>query len=769
MDWYGIPRACVNIKNFTQVRIGDTLAPEIKYWHPDQPVFISAQTGAGKSHFIIHTLLPHVLCACPNFSESAPESILVLSNRLANNKQFKLDLNKQVKQEAPNANWSKIQRIGNVCIYTYQNILSQLKNIPPWEIRYIVLDEAHFFIQDASFNPDTHAILQAVLSHFPFAVRIYMSATFQNCALPIYELERRYIHQRKSRPHKCSPSIPQPAVSLILNKLDLQQSYGAIPTITKEIEYIALTAYAWYGFNHNNEFRTYVLQNCNLTALTNYYKKFKIRKILQQHAAYFTDDPPEQNIQSIPTTVINFCCSVYPHISTPEPKPAIIPCTEPFTELKAYILNARYYAFGALFALFRQYILCYPRRPLAANAFKHIYDFLYAEVSYRRGWFRIPDITDQVYSQNGVPHLRPTAMIYLFQREYSSYQIYKYHQLSDDLAERIVSRYAQNPQEKWLIFVNRKESGQELYSQLCDTHQIPTIFIHSAAVNAKNSSGEVSVEKQYCDEMIERQCFPDGINIVITTSVLDSGISLWEPELKHIVLATFDEVALLQMIGRKRFDPKTLTAKINLYFPVHSTLHLKSLIQQQQSDLELIQHFQSNAEATWKFDGHQHKKLPRYVRWIPQKLNSPFSMNVRLETNQFALIQLRKAIEFAEQIQTYIKENPTDGYAAWAANKLGISEIHDIPQSCHNTVLNLIHEWNLLDNDISLSKEELETFYNEFLTVYNEQAYGYTQKDKQNNRTKSQINNAFKNLKIPYSFIKRNNRFYLQSVSNKDD
>lgn len=769
MDWYGIPRACVNIKNFTQVRIGDTLAPEIKYWHPDQPVFISAQTGAGKSHFIIHTLLPHVLCACPNFSESAPESILVLSNRLANNKQFKLDLNKQVKQEAPNANWSEIQRIGNVYIYTYQNILSQLKNIPPWEIRYIVLDEAHFFIQDASFNPDTHAILQAVLSHFPFAVRIYMSATFQNCALPIYELERRYIHHRKSRPHKCSPSIPQPAVSLILNKLDLQQSYGVIPTITKEIEYIALTAYAWYGFTTNKEFRSYVLQRCNLTGLTDYYKQFKIHKIPQQHAACFTNDPPEQNIQSIPKNIINFCCSVYPHIPTPEPKPTIIPCTEPFTELKAYILNARYYAFGALFELFRQYIQFYPDCQLAIDGFKHIYDFLYSEVSYRRGWFRAPDTLDLFCSRNGIPHLRPTAMIYLFQREYSSYQIYKYRTLSDDLAERIVSRYTENPQEKWLIFVNSTKSGQELYSQLCDTHQIPTIFIHSAAVNAKNSSGKVSVEKQYCDEMIERQCFPDGINIVITTSVLDSGISLWDPELKHIVLATFDEVALLQMIGRKRFDPKTLTAKINLYFPVHSTLHLKSLIQQQQSDLELIQHFQSNAEAAWKFDGHQHKKLPRYVRWIPQKLNSPFSMNVRLETNQFALIQLRKAVEFAKQIQTYIKENPTDGYAAWAANKLGISEIHDIPQSCHNTVLNLIHEWNLLDNDISLSKEELETFYNEFLTVYNEQAYGYTQKDKQNNRTKSQINNAFKNLKISYSFIKRNNRFYLQSVSNKDD
>lgn len=184
MDWYGIPQARVHIKNFAQVRIGDALTPEIKYWHPDQPVFISAQTGAGKSHFIIHTLLPYVH-SHPHFSESAPESILVLSNRLANNKQFKLDLNKQIQQEPSNANWSKIQRIENVYIYTYQNILSQLKNIAPWEIRYIVLDEAHFFIQDASFNPDTHAILQAVLSHFPFAVRIYMSATFQNCASPM--------------------------------------------------------------------------------------------------------------------------------------------------------------------------------------------------------------------------------------------------------------------------------------------------------------------------------------------------------------------------------------------------------------------------------------------------------------------------------------------------------------------------------------------------------------------------------------------------------
>ncbi len=38
-------------------------------------------------------------------------------------------------------------------------------------------------------------------------------------------------------------------------------------------------------------------------------------------------------------------------------------------------------------------------------------------------------------------------------------------------------------------------------------------------------------------------------------------------------------------------------------------------------------------------------------------------------------------------------------------------EIHDIPQSCHNTVLNLIHEWNLLDNDISLNKKIRNVVY----------------------------------------------------------
>ena len=355
MDWYGIPRAYVNIKNFAQVRIGDALTPEIKYWRPEQAVFISAQTGAGKSHFIMHTLLPHILQPAHHFSTSDPEMILVLSNRLANNKQFKLDLNKCVKEYPSDANESEIQRIGNVYIYTYQNILSKIGSIPPWGVRYIVLDEAHFFIQDASFNSDTHAILQAILFHFPFAVRIYMSATFQDCALPIYEMECRYIQRLRTSPPESYPYFPKTATSFIRQTFQVQQqNFYPLPCIDNLIKYTAKCGYVWRTFKNDQKFRSFILGSYNLTDLSvDYYKKFQLYKLLKDYSEYFENDPPMQNIKYLSKSIINFCCAAYQHTVTHGYEPV---CEKPFTELKKYLILARQYAFHILLTGFNSYI-----------------------------------------------------------------------------------------------------------------------------------------------------------------------------------------------------------------------------------------------------------------------------------------------------------------------------------------------------------------------------------------------------------------------------
>ena len=60
-------------------------------WVPSTPVFISAQTGTGKNYFVQNILVPAIL----EYNRKNPdkkESILILSNRVALNRQNKLAL-----------------------------------------------------------------------------------------------------------------------------------------------------------------------------------------------------------------------------------------------------------------------------------------------------------------------------------------------------------------------------------------------------------------------------------------------------------------------------------------------------------------------------------------------------------------------------------------------------------------------------------------------------------------------------------------------------
>ena len=54
-------------------------------WNSKTPIFISAQTGAGKNYFIQHTLLETL----ENNNSQAKDQILILSNRIALNRQSK--------------------------------------------------------------------------------------------------------------------------------------------------------------------------------------------------------------------------------------------------------------------------------------------------------------------------------------------------------------------------------------------------------------------------------------------------------------------------------------------------------------------------------------------------------------------------------------------------------------------------------------------------------------------------------------------------------
>ena len=167
-------------------------------WNPESPVFISAPTGAGKSYFIINQLLCELVRRYPN----EKNLILLLSNRIAANRQYKLQLLSLMNYYSPRVNYKEkmltyfnpegIDQLcldfGVITICTYH----QLSNRPilnNHDFKYIICDECHFFTSDALFNLKTHSMLKEIISTGQRAVRVYMSATPEVAFLPIIEAE----------------------------------------------------------------------------------------------------------------------------------------------------------------------------------------------------------------------------------------------------------------------------------------------------------------------------------------------------------------------------------------------------------------------------------------------------------------------------------------------------------------------------------------------------------------------------------------------------
>ena len=161
-------------------------------WSPQQPVFISAQTGQGKNYFIENFIIPYVHKL--NYENTAEFSVLIISNRLALKAQIKNRL--ECSEDADSK--AIIHYSKEAYVMTYQSVLKCYKRLENWQKKpykknlFVICDEAHFITSDALFNPDTEKILSAIVKIFSNAIRVYMSATPYECLKYIIDAEKKY-------------------------------------------------------------------------------------------------------------------------------------------------------------------------------------------------------------------------------------------------------------------------------------------------------------------------------------------------------------------------------------------------------------------------------------------------------------------------------------------------------------------------------------------------------------------------------------------------
>lgn len=154
---------------------------------------------------------------------------------------------------------------------------------------------------------------------------------------------------------------------------------------------------------------------------------------------------------------------------------------------------------------------------------------------------------------------------YTVKIDYSDVKINYFRNLSDLCM--IIKQSMEQKNEKWLIFVDSRNSGRELKSKLIVSGDEDNIeedndgkinwreeVVYVDADYRKDTEAQVSVQQLVRDNLIRKK-------VVIATSVMDNGISFHDLELRNIVILANSKEEFLQMLGRKRKDGKN----INLY------------------------------------------------------------------------------------------------------------------------------------------------------------------------------------------------------------
>lgn len=148
-------------------------------------------------------------------------------------------------------------------------------------------------------------------------------------------------------------------------------------------------------------------------------------------------------------------------------------------------------------------------------------------------------------------------------KQYSIESDYNYINLSifkniDDLVD-IIKRNVIETGEKWLVFVDKIDLGRgiqkELYKKSSEKVQInkeDVVFLdaeYGMNEDARDSVTEIS-KRKYSSK-----------KVVISTAVMDNGVSLHDANLKNIVILADTQEEFIQMLGRKRKDDE----KVKLY------------------------------------------------------------------------------------------------------------------------------------------------------------------------------------------------------------
>lgn len=172
--------------------VSDLIGDEYLNWKPGIPYVLSSQTGRGKTTFVMTQLLKH--------AAAQDKYVLYICNRKSLHSQVEQIIS-DMTQELKDVFSLTEEESGHLSIQTYQHYEAGMIN--PFyfsKVLYVIFDEAHYFLEDASFNSETNLWAEWIKTFYTTPVNsetpicVFMTATPEPllCFLAAIHGEKRF-------------------------------------------------------------------------------------------------------------------------------------------------------------------------------------------------------------------------------------------------------------------------------------------------------------------------------------------------------------------------------------------------------------------------------------------------------------------------------------------------------------------------------------------------------------------------------------------------
>lgn len=357
----------------------------------------------------------------------------------------------------------------------------------------------------------------------------------------------------------------------------------------------------------------------------------------------------------------------------------------------------------------------------------------------------------QIYNEIYTPDIE------IYQNNYSNtaYRFMCYYKFGE-----IVSKIRQSDEkERWMIFVNSKKEGIELYEKIETATGRKVKFL--SADSKKTKAWKLLIEENRFNA-----------DVLIVTKVIDNGVNIIDNTVKHIVLPFCDKADFLQMLGRRRFINES--DEINIYVEQPSVQKLNSLLFYLKPQLYAMSELRRLQKY---YEGEKYRiKAEILIRKLWNKRNNDlmqlFSLRPKYgpHMNEFAFYRLELLEEFySSQLKEYQVNKYLDDVLSWVKMSKG-KMCHIYCENCY-TFSEFINKFSNKD----IQNSEWESFYYGFQHYYKIECNIKFATDskklkealnirKGKTQRKATMNKSLKMLNLPYEIKKEKGCWVLKKT-----